>query len=1427
GQASIKADAITGGNGGKVAVWSNGTTQFAGSISARGGAIAGNGGQVETSGHNLGVADGATVNTLAPYGANGYWLLDPQFIDINTSGSFPATGETYANNATGPATISPASIDTALGSGNVTLQANTDITVTSPLILGNTTANTLELDAGRSILINANVSFLTGTVIFNANDITHAIPSDRNPGTASISAPSSVSLRAAHLDLIMNADGTGGESIGASSLPITVLGSSPTYVKSLGADAFLTTGGGSTSFSLGDAINGSTAVDLGTTGSLTLTAAGATQSGAIFAKNLTITLPAGIATGNPVNLSNNANTLVGNLNITTMGGSAYDAAPYIQFVNSRFLSVQAITALPNSSSLDRGNLLLGTTFGNIALTGNIDVGRITIHAADAISQTGGTIHSHAAGDNLAAGMLTLQTDSTVDGFLTLANTGNLVDQITASTGNGSQTIVAAPGSVSITSARDAAVALASNTRVLTSSTTGGLNLTVAGSYTLLNSSGGSVNNNNAIQISGPLSAGGQIVLQAAGDISQTNGGAVTTTSLTATAGSTGSIFLASSNNAIGTASLFAGQIVSLFDTGNLTLAAIRGATGSTSIPTGAVTVQATGNITLASSAGGSGAIAVLHAGGSIFGGSGTGIQAPSLSLIADSGTIGTTAAPLGIATNLLAARTSNNAGINLSAVPVSGTSLTLTTITSGANGNIVATNNTGLNAVSGNISITGNGAMSFSGNSITAGNLRLAGFTTINASGVSVGSLSAGATGAITISTLGGVQINNPTGGVGIQTPGAVTLNTQGSLTSVNGAAGSIAAGGLTASVNNGAGFGIFLGNGLNAVTGSVTLNAPGQITFFNSVNTSISRANFNGASQGTGAAQSVDIEAFGSGNPTLTIGAGVNQNGTSIAGVNVVLRGAGGIFQSGTGTVSGPTISMVSDAGAIGAATNPVRVEADGFFGATTVNKDINVAFKLPQGATSSSIELGLPTGSAGFNAGTGNINISAPSVFVSGFATTITAASLNILSSAGVELDDVEVGSLSAAASSGGSININSVNGFQLNNPNGGPAIQTTGDASLSVSSGSITQAAGASGAIIAGTFSSFAVGGNNFNNPANAISSFIEIGSLADTTLVNSLSTHLVVALVAGTLTVQSAGDLELVAGPTIANLSAASASTGTDFKGTGSGTSIATSSGTSSGTSTGTSTTSSGNGGISVNNTTVVSAAILSQLSGNIVSLRSGGDGIVLAASGKFINNAGATALLLPGGARFLIYSADPATDTFGGLKTINAGIFGTSYPTAITATGNRYVFTVASSTNTDFMGGATLLTDTATAPVLVGFVSALQPPPRSPPPPPPPTLADLLTVAPLPPFVPPPPPPRPNSPLADLSGPDGQSSEPPSSSDQATEYVANSLEGGPPPPGAGSAGGILIPRFLRAQSTPPQTLADTSLLPGFGNTSLWQ
>ncbi|HIK11702.1 MAG TPA: filamentous hemagglutinin N-terminal domain-containing protein, partial [Oscillatoriaceae cyanobacterium M33_DOE_052] len=87
----LTADAGVTGDGGKVIVWADESTQFYGNISARGGLQNGNGGFIEVSGKNrlhfAGMADASATN-----GQAGTLLLDPKniTIDANTSGgSFP------------------------------------------------------------------------------------------------------------------------------------------------------------------------------------------------------------------------------------------------------------------------------------------------------------------------------------------------------------------------------------------------------------------------------------------------------------------------------------------------------------------------------------------------------------------------------------------------------------------------------------------------------------------------------------------------------------------------------------------------------------------------------------------------------------------------------------------------------------------------------------------------------------------------------------------------------------------------------------------------------------------------------------------------------------------------------------------------------------------------------------------------------------------------------------------------------------------------------------------------------------------------------------------------------------------------------------------------------------------------------------------
>ena len=92
--AKINADARASGNGGKVIVWSDDITRYYGSISARGGAQAGNGGFAEVSSHRLLDFNGA-VDLAAPHGIGGTLLLDPLNITLsNAAASTP--GRLYA-----------------------------------------------------------------------------------------------------------------------------------------------------------------------------------------------------------------------------------------------------------------------------------------------------------------------------------------------------------------------------------------------------------------------------------------------------------------------------------------------------------------------------------------------------------------------------------------------------------------------------------------------------------------------------------------------------------------------------------------------------------------------------------------------------------------------------------------------------------------------------------------------------------------------------------------------------------------------------------------------------------------------------------------------------------------------------------------------------------------------------------------------------------------------------------------------------------------------------------------------------------------------------------------------------------------------------------------------------------------------------------
>lgn len=163
--ASIRADAVTSGSGGKVIVWSDDATRAFGAISARGGALRGDGGLVETSGAYLDV-NGVRIDAGAAQGRSGTWLLDPRDIIIDDGGDGVLDDvDAFAKNPGVNTRIAPSLINSA--TTRVVLQATNNIYFNSAVAIASD-AGSLLAEAGNSIDINAPVTANGGSLDLRA-----------------------------------------------------------------------------------------------------------------------------------------------------------------------------------------------------------------------------------------------------------------------------------------------------------------------------------------------------------------------------------------------------------------------------------------------------------------------------------------------------------------------------------------------------------------------------------------------------------------------------------------------------------------------------------------------------------------------------------------------------------------------------------------------------------------------------------------------------------------------------------------------------------------------------------------------------------------------------------------------------------------------------------------------------------------------------------------------------------------------------------------------------------------------------------------------------------------------------------------------------------------------------------------------------------
>ncbi|HTY67540.1 MAG TPA: filamentous hemagglutinin N-terminal domain-containing protein [Alphaproteobacteria bacterium] len=455
--AVILADAVTYGNGGNVAVWADGYTAFNGTISAQGGALGGNGGFVETSGHQGLSIQAGSVNTLAPNGQVGTWLLDPMNITIVSSGGTASLTQvsSYLNDAGLSDTINASLINAA--ASNVTLQATNNITFNTTVGM-TTTGVGITAQAGNDISVNFLLDTTGGNIKLSAND--------NIAGTAT--GHGSIQVAAGGANIETNLSGaTGGSitlttnggtgSINTGSAPIQTANAAVSISAGSGTNSDVNTNNG-VGITLG---NGSgTITTTGSAGTVSLTSAG----------GISLNSGAGIlTTGAGVTVSANDSsagtpTGSGSITLTDIGISTTGkAGTTVSMTNgSNTLSILNLTGIAFSTGqtisgpgIPSGTTITGVTGSTLTLSNNVTVSAsdVFVRAIGGSSSTGGAITLTTNGGSGAislgtAGLLTAGGAITLNGASIASNTA--APGLSSAGNNASGASSGAGGNVSIT-----------------------------------------------------------------------------------------------------------------------------------------------------------------------------------------------------------------------------------------------------------------------------------------------------------------------------------------------------------------------------------------------------------------------------------------------------------------------------------------------------------------------------------------------------------------------------------------------------------------------------------------------------------------------------------------------------------------------------------------------------------------------------------------------------------------------------------------------------------------------------------------------------------------------------------------------------------------------------------------------------------------
>ncbi|MBL8265847.1 beta strand repeat-containing protein [Steroidobacter sp.] len=885
--AQLNADALSSGNGGDVVVWADAATRFEGSISARGGASGGDGGDAEVSGKDnllyAGLAD-----LRASQGANGTLLLDPKNITIGTlSLDTLLNNDSFLENLVGSVTLGVLDLLAQLTLSGITLQANNDITLTTALnALSLLSNNGLTLEAGRSIALNADV-LVRGPFTATINS-SLASNTARDVGAAAftMAAGTTINTTASNGDISINVGtGAGVGTSGNITLANLNAGSGNVHITHSGQTA-------------GSSILRASASDTITANSAVFTVNGAAGGGAIGTSSAPLRVAAShveasaqsggaFFTAPTGNLTIGGATVGGLTGISTTGGGAIG----LTTSNGSITTSEAISAAAGGAvSLTAGGASSAVTIGAGLTSGS---GALNLSAANGVTLSGATAQLSTTG----AYTVNADSDANGTGVYTHNNASASVAagpvSITAADINLTGTINAGSAAVTLTPSTAAAtIGIGDTTHTFGISSAELGNLTSSGLITIgagTNTGGITVGTAEAVAFGTrnlALTSGGNLAVNATHGISGTGALTLTADTMALNGGTIGggSITLQPNsptqtiglNDAAGALNLTAAELQSLSSTGTVTIGAASG--------TGTTTIGSLGALDLSAESFG----LALRGGATTFGAGG--LILPNNSTLTLGGTTVTggagTDVRIGGATGTLNLNVTGNASLTTQLARVLPT------------------------AVGGNLTINNTGALDLGAASLI-GNLAISSTGALTQSGVLVvngtSAFNAGAN-AITLTNasndfVGGVSLTGSN--VSLQDTNALTLNTSG----ISGA--------LTLTTN-----GVISQLGALTVAGTTTLNAGvgNNITLTNVAN-DFATVSINGGS-----------------NVSLSDANALALGTATVAG-DLTLATAGAVTQSGALTVSGNT-AVAAGSGAI-ALTNA----ANDFIGNVALSSSTNAS--------------------------------------------------------------------------------------------------------------------------------------------------------------------------------------------------------------------------------------------------------------------------------------------------------------------------------------------------------------------------------------------------------------------------------------------------------------------------------------------------